>query len=301
VQRRWVQLVAVCAVGWQLSASTALAGPWTREPGRWYVKLAQGLFRAEGFRDSSGAFVQDTTYTGLSTSLYGELGLIERLHGQLYLPFVVGINEFDRDAPVRLATPCAEGRLASSTSRRSLGDAQLAAQWHPALLAVPHAVRAVAKLPLYDLTQPGGPCGPLYPQPGDGQLDFDLWLSAGDSLAGGELFVFVEAGHRFRSELYLGEDVGQRFGDTFLSFAQAGWRFGRGAFLMLNLNLALPYGADAVTRGWFTLGPSVFFPVGRGVALELAADATPWARNSGAGQADSLYWTSLTLGVSHTR
>jgi hypothetical protein len=294
-------LLAVCGLVWVMPTSAAMAGPWTRAPGRWYAKLAQGAFRAEGFRDSGGAFVSDTTYTGLTTSLYGELGVVERMQAQLYLPFVVGINDFDRDAPVRLATPCEGGRLAASASRRSFGDSLLGAQWDPALLAIPHALRAVAKLPLYDVTEPGGRCGPLYPQPGDGQLDLDVWLSAGDSFAGGELFVFAEAGHRFRTELYFGEDLGQRFGDTFLSYAQAGWQFEAGAFLMLNLNLALPYGSDAATRGWFTVGPSLHFPVGGGLALELAADATPWARNSGAGNADSLYWTSLTLGVSHTR
>ncbi len=284
---------------WTLLTSTAQAGPWTREPGRWYFKLAQGLFVAEGFRDSNGTFISDTTYRGWNTSAYGEVGVVDGVQAQLYVPFTIGENDFDSDSILRLSTPCEGGRLALSTQRRTFGDALVGAQWSTPWLSLPHAVRVNAKLPLYSVGEPKGLCGDLFPQPGDGQVDLDLWLSAGDSIADGELYLYGELGHRFRTELYFGEDMGQAFADTFLAFGQIGWQLLEGSFLMLNLNYALPYEDDGITKGSLTLGPAFYLGVGDGFAVEAALDFTPWARNSAEGRSGSIYWTAATIGVSH--
>lgn len=277
----------------------AQAGPWTRAPGRWYAKLAQGIFVAEGFRDSSGQFVSDTTYRGYTTSAYGEFGLIDGLQAQFYLPFVIGENDFDRDSVLRQTTFCPNGQRALSTQRRTLGDALVGGQWTSPWLSMPHAVRVNAQVPLYDATDPGGSCGVLFAQPGDGQLDLDLWLSLGDSFLDGRLYAFGELGHRFRTEVFLGGDTGQTFGDTLMAFGQVGYRVMDGSFLMFNVNLAVPYAGDDVTRGALSLGPAVYWGIGHGLALELAVDFTPWATNAAEGRSNSLFWTAATIGVSH--
>lgn len=284
-----------------LWTQSAAAGPWTREPGHWYFKLGQGLFVADGFRDAQGEFNTESAYTGLSSFVYGEVGLLDRLQTQFYVPYTVGINDFDADSPRRLSTSCENGMLVQTTQRRSAGDAIAGLQWTSPWLALPHAVRANAKLPLYDLADPGGRCGDLFPQPGDGQLDASLWLSAGDSLQGAPLFVFGEVGHRFRTEVFFGEDSGQRVADTFLLFGQLGYRFMEDSFLMLNLNVSVPYTNDLTTRGALSIGPNLFLGLGEGFALETGVDFTPWARNSAQGQASSLFWTGASVGVSHTR
>lgn len=296
---RWCCVVAAVSAAWLAVPSEAAAGPWTRAPGRWYAKLSQGLFVADGFRDASGEFISDSTYRGYTTAAYGEIGLVDDLQVQFYLPYVIGVNDFDSDSQLRASAPCPNGRLAESTRRRTMGDALIGGQWTTPWLSTPHAVRVNAQVPLYDATEPGGSCGVLFAQPGDGQLDLDLWFSLGDSFDRGRFYAFGELGHRFRTEIFLGGNTGQTFADTLMAFGQAGWQFSEGRFLMLNLNLLVPYEADAASRGFLTLGPALYWGVANGFAVELAVDFTPWATNSGAGQAGTLFWTAATVGVSH--
>lgn len=279
--------------------SRAAAGPWTREPGGWYVKLGEGLFAADGFRDASGAFVDETSYLGLDTFVYAELGVLDRLHGQLYLPFKIGRTRYDDDSTLPLAVPCDGGRVARVTGRRTFGDALTALQWSSPWLSLPHAARLEAKLPLYDVGDPDGACADLYPQPGDGQVDVTLWLSVGDSLADLPLYLFGEVGHRFRTEAYPATDTGQRYGDTFVFFGQLGWEAAESTYVMLNLQLAQPYGDDHVTRGALSFGPAVYVPVGGGFAVEGGLELTPFATNASKGEAGRLFWTGANIGLSH--
>jgi hypothetical protein len=279
--------------------SRASAGPWTREPGRWYVKLGQSVFVADGFRDASGEFSDETRYLGLDSSIYAELGVLERLHAQLYLPFKIGNSRFDDDSELRLAVPCEGGRIVRQTMRRTPGDALFGLQWTSPWLRTPHAARLEAKLPLYDVGEPRGACADLFPQPGDGQVDVTLWLSVGDSLRDLPLYLFGELGHRFRTEAYPATDSGQRYGDTFVAFGQLGWELSEGTFLMLNVQLAQPYTDDHVTKGSLALGPALYLPVGRGFALEAGLELTPLAHNSSQGSASRLFWTGANVGVSH--
>ena len=312
--RRGTLALAVLCASW-LACQSALAGPWTKQPGHSYAKLSGSLFVAEGFRDQTGRFVADTSYVGINTSLYGEVGLVPSLQLQLLLPHVVGINELDEDSLRFVASTCRrDGRRARSTRRMTLGDAQLGLQWAPELFGLPHAVRFTSKLPLYDPTQPGddaslssmgdirvnnGRCGDLFAQPGDGQLDFTLWLSLGDSLHPLPFFVFAEVGHRHRTEVYPIGNSGLEFVDTFLFFAQAGYELAPGAFLLFDLSLALPYVVDLTTRGALSFGPRAIVPLAAGFALEAGVEFTPWAVNAGQGRASRLFWTGASVGLSH--
>lgn len=257
------------------------------------MKLGEKVFVADGFRDARGNFVSGTGYTGLDTSIYAEVGIVEHLHAQAYLPFKIALNDFD------VPQACSDGRRVRSSMRRSGGDANLALQWTSPWWSMPHALRVDGKIPMYDAGEPGGPCAGLFPEPGDGQVDTTVWLSAGDSLRDLPIYLFVEIGHRFRTEAYVGADLGRDYADTFVAWGQTGWGFAPGAFLMLGVGFMRPWRDDAVTKGSLVVAPALYVPVGAGFALEAGVDLTPWARNDAAGRAESLWFTAATVAFSH--
>ena len=289
-------IATLCLMAWAPGA--AHAGPWTRSPGSGYQKLSQGVYVAEGFRDASGRFVDDSTYVGHSTALYAELGLVKYIHAQLYLPFIVATNAFDRDSSTRLALPCEQG-FVTDTMRRGFGDAQLGIQFDPNLLPLPHAIRLEGKFPLYDVTEPDGRCGDLFPQPGDGQVDATLWASIGRSFLKGDVFAFLELGHRERTDLYLFGDGGLSYARTFVAAVQGGYQLRRDTFAMFSLRVELPYRDDERSRAGVTMGPQLIVPIVAGLAFELDVGFTPWSRNGSQGRSGQLYWTQVTVGISH--
>ncbi|MCB9526050.1 MAG: hypothetical protein H6702_22125 [Myxococcales bacterium] len=261
-----------------LAPGLAWAGPWTRGPGQAYVKVSESLYTADAFQDASGRVVGGVDYTGWTSALYAEVGVARGLHLQAFLPHSVATNDF--------------GGAAFRSAR--LGDARLAAQWSLPWLDFPQAVRAEVKLPLYDAAEPGGLQGASFPLIGDGQVDGRLWISAGGSLPGTPLYGFVELGYEHRTEWAVGDGLDRRFADGALAFAQVGATVWRGVVLAANAQAVVPLAEDASTKGYATVGPGLFAPVGGGLALEASADFTPWARNSARG-------TQVSLGVSWSR
>lgn len=261
-----------------LAPSLAWAGPWTRDAGHAYVKLSESLYTADAFQDASGKVVGGVTYTGWTSAIYAEAGVAKGLHLQLFLPHSVASNDF--------------GGVTFRSAR--LGDARVAAQWSLPWLDFPQAVRAEVKLPLYDAAEPGGAQGASFPLIGDGQVDGRLWLSAGGSLPGLPVYGFLELGYEHRTEWAVGEGLDRSFADGALAFAQVGATVWAGVVLTANAQAVLPLEKDASTKGYATVGPGLYAPVGGGLALEAGADFTPWARNSARG-------TQVSLGVSWSR
>lgn len=276
----------------------AQAGPWTRPVGSWYAKLSQGVYVAQGYRDADGRFIDDATYTGHTTSLYTEAGVLDRLQAQLYLPFLVAINSFDSGSPSALAAPC-PGGVASGASRRGFGDARAGLQLDPGLLPIPHAFRLEAKLPLYDVTQPQGQCGDLFPQHGDGQVDATLWLSVGGSLLDGDAFAYVEFGHIVRTDVYPLGDAQGGYAQTLGGALQGGYKFMPDGYAMLSLRIEAPYEDDGRSKGGLSLGPQVIVPLGGGFSAEADLGFSPWAVNGSQGRSGTLYWTAAAVGISH--
>jgi len=276
--------------------ASASAGPWTRRSGEGYAKLSLSILRTDGFRDAAGRFNDGARYSSLTTALYAELGVLRDLHLQAYVPVLRGRNGF-RNGPSR-AFFCGDGTRISNAVRSSLGDGIFGIQFSPGLAPFAHALRLETKMPLYDPTAPGGACGPLFPQPGDGQVDVSALVSAGVSPGSGKWFAFTELGHRHRTEWYLWGTTGRMFADTFVAHAQMGFELQRDEFLMLATRLELPYRDDSVSRGSWLIAPTWAMPVAPGVALELELGFVPWARNAAVGELRSLFWTQLTAGIS---
>lgn len=260
-----------------LLPAAAHAGPWTKAPGELYVKLSEGAFIAGEYVDPAGNTADDVEYLGLTTALYAEAGVLPGLQIQLYLPHVVARNSY----------------AASGDRYLSFGggDARVGAQYAlPLPWSAPVAARLDVKIPMYDLTEPGGLEGPLFPARGDGQVDVDGWLSAGGSA--GALYGFAELGYRHRTAAYPGGDPGLTFADSLLGYGQLGYTVGASVIVALNAQAVVPLEDDGRTKGYATVGPSVYAPIGAGIALEAYGDATVWARAASAGY-------SAILGVSY--
>ncbi|MFN3203028.1 MAG: hypothetical protein ACE366_31835 [Bradymonadia bacterium] len=275
--RPWITASLTCAL--LCCPIVSSAGPWTKNAGEAYVKLGEGWFFADEFVDASGQVQSGAAYLGQTTSVYGEVGIADGLHLQFFVPHTIGTNDFE-----------GVGRFRSAR----VGDVVAGLQYSSPWLNLPHAVRAEAKVPFYDASEPGGLEGANFPLVGDGQIDYTVWLAIGDSIPNTPIYALLEVGHRFRTETFIGEGLDRSFGDSFVAFGQVGVTTWKGILLMANLQVVAPYEEDPFTKGYVTLGPGLYAPVGGGFALEAGYDGTLWARNSANGQA-------VTVGVSYSQ
>lgn len=273
--------ILLVSIGW--GGANAEAGPWTKSAGEIYVKLSESAFFSGAFADArtgdrtTSALVPGTIHKSITTAIYVEVGLYERLHLQLYAPHVVGLNAFE-----------------GGSRYLSLGAGDLSAglQWSSSQLAFPHAVRAEVKVPMYDAADPTGFERPRFPARGDGQIDSTLWVSLGHSLASAPIYLFAEIGHRFRTERYVGQGDILAFRDSFVFSGQVGVTVILDLVVAANLNGVVPYGSDEVTKGYTNVGVALFLPLASGFALEANFDGTTWVKNSSRG-------LSLGFGVSY--
>lgn len=262
-----------------LVAAPALAGPWTQGRGQYYLKVGESVFASDAFRDVRGQLQTGVDYVGWTTAAYLEVGLLDGLHAQAYLPYTAAANTYDNG-----------NRYLSAGG----GDLIFGLQGSLPNVALPHALRVTLKSPLYGVTDIQGAEAELFPLRGDGQIDTTVWLSVGHSIPDTTLFGFVELGHQFRSERFVGEGNGVDYADSLVGFAQLGGQIAGGPLVTVNSSLVMPYGEDEVTKGYLTVGPAIFWPVGGGFALEAGYDPIVWAVNSAEG-------FSVSLGISVTQ
>jgi hypothetical protein len=239
-------------------ARPAAAGPWTKNMGEFYVKAGEGFFLANSFRDAAGGLRPGVDYLSATTSLYFEVGVYNGLHVWGYLPYVVADNTFADSTRWR---------------RASGGDAKVGLQYTPRFFALPFpaAMKLELKVPLYNANGVGvgGRYDTYFPAPGDGQLDVTFWLSAGGSLGSFPLFFFAEVGYQLRTEAFVGAgDFDAEFGDGFAFYAQVGYTLFDSAVLAVNSGGVIPFDAGSYTKGYVTLGPSIYVPIWKGLAAE---------------------------------
>lgn len=267
---------ALRIVALSLLATPALAGPWTQNDKQAYVKVGTSVFASDAFRDANGRLVEGVDYLGVTSAVYFELGLMDGLHLQAYVPHNAASNTYDT------------GNKYLSAGG---GDLTIGLQASVPDVDLPHGLRVTLKTPMYDVTGIGGREAGFFPQRGDGQIDTTIWLTVGDSIPGTSLFGFIEAGHMFRSEKYVGAGNGVVYNDSLAGFAQVGGAVFKDVLLLANSSLVMPYGEDEVTKGYLTVGPAVYWPIGGGYAIEAGYDPILWAVNSAEG-------FSVSLGIS---
>ena len=249
------------------TASTSHAGPWSRSGGELYVKAGEGFFLADTYVDSSGTVREGTEYLGASTFAYFEVGLAPKLQIQGYLPFTVAQNTFADGVRYR---------------QSGGGDALIGVQWSPPI-PLTSAIRLDFKIPMYDVGGLEGPLASRFPAFGDGQLDITGWLSIGGSIPKTPVWVFAEAGHRFRTEGYIGEGDDREFLDSFVFGGQVGVNIHDRVFVAFSVSGVTPYKSDEVTKAYLVLGPGAGVMLGKGFAIEASFDPIIWSRNSSRG------------------
>lgn len=279
---RTTRLALLALAGLTLWHRPAAAGPWTKDLGELYLKLGQGFFFANSFRDAAGKLNEGTEYLGATTSVYFEVGLLRGLHVWGYLPYVVAQNSNQEDG--------------SNWLRTSGGDALAGLQFTPPIgLPFPAALKLEFKIPLYDVSGVTGPYASRFPAPGDGQLDVAFWLSAGGSLSTIPLFFYGELGYRHRTEHYVGAGSGAAFGDGVVFFASVGYTIRDWIIVALNTGGVVPFEEDGATKGYVTFGPSVYVPIFRGLAAEASFDPMVYTnKNASPG-------LGFSLGLSYKR
>jgi hypothetical protein len=248
-------------------ALPAQAGPWSRSPGALYVKAGESFFLADTYVDASGTVREGTEYLGASTFTYFEFGVGPRLQVVGYVPFTVAQNTFP-DGTKYLQTGGA--------------DAVIGLQWSPPL-PITSAIRVDVKIPMYDVGGVSGAYATRFPAFGDGQVDVTGWLSVGGSIPKTPMWMWAEAGYRFRTEGYIGEGDTREFLDSFVFAGQVGAMIADRAFVGFTVSGVTPFKEDAFTKAYLALGPSGGVFLGKGFAVEASFDPIVWARNSSRG------------------
>ena len=259
--------------------SVALAGPWTKGPGEAYVKFSQLYFTSNTFVDAQGNRVEGADYVATTSSLYAEVGVLENVHLQTFLPYIFSRNFFEEQD--------------ANYANVGFGDALFGVQWTPVKTKVPWALKLETKVPLYDLGAVQGPQAIQFPALGDGQVDATLWAGVGASFYPVPVYALAEVGYRYRSGLYPGEDNGRRYKDTAVLNAQVGATlFDDKVIVAANLNGAFALGDDAFTQSFLTVGPSVAVYVWKKLALEATTSPMIYSKNNSPG-------TTYSLGISY--
>jgi len=247
----------------------AAAGPWTKNLGELYVKLGQGFFVADSFRDSVGNLQEGVNYLGATTSVYFEVGLFKGLHAWGYLPYTAATNTFSDDD--------------TSWLRTSGGDAMLGLQYTPTFFNIPFpaALKLEVKVPMYDINGVEGIYAGRFPAPGDGQVDVTIWLSAGASLSSIPLFFFGEVGYRIRTEAFVGTGpFSTSFNDGITFFASVGYTILDRVIVAVNSGGVMPYVKDITSKGYVTLGLALYVPIWKGLAAEASYDPMVYTNNN---------------------
>jgi hypothetical protein len=272
--------------------AAALAGPWTRDAGDVYLKLAGDLYAASRYvlpEELPGAGSQEFGAKGIfaqQVGLYAEVGLSDGHPIQLAVkvPFVASSVRF---AEVSSAGSFSGRALASRFGDLEFGPQVALSRKHPI------AARLWWKVPLYSVD---GICEQSVfrdycGRPGDGQTDLTAWLTAGSSFAGGRAWVEAELGYRHRTEIFRAWSTDRTFVDGVAYGVAVGGRIGP-AIGMLRADGVRNLRADPWTGDGMHLGPSAMIEVGGGFALEarLAVDLLVRNGTSGLGGGLGVSW-----------
>lgn len=192
--KRFVTYAALLILAATLSPTAATAGPWVKEPGKTYLKVAGEVFSGGKTYDLEGQKTDPAyDYSHRALRLYGELGILPRIGFGFSLPVLHARNVVDR----------------TKYAKSGLGDLDLwlGVQIHRDPCAVSGKFRT--RVPLYDdilssdaepsVRSPGAAGQARYmPALGDGSIDLAPTLAAGCPIPGVGGWVSAEVGPRFR-------------------------------------------------------------------------------------------------------
>jgi hypothetical protein len=268
--------------------ASAHAGAWTRELGDLYAKAGADYYAAVRYRAPGEAVDSTGSYMGQQYGVYAEVGVLPGWKGQLTvaLPLVVGTHA------TTWIHPFGSEDLRASTIRT--GDLRLAAQvaLHPQW---PLALAVDLEVPTYR----NGTVGekypryqPLFPKPGEGQLDVGAMVYGGGTPWDGG-FAEVGVGFVHRTEQFTGWDTTMELSDGARFVAKAGRRLGS-VLPVLTVDGTISPSPTPYTRSAVAVSASALWDVAPGLAVEPRVMGEVWARNASQGLGGG-------LGISYRR
>lgn len=268
---------AAVLLGSAVLASSATAGPWTKDLGSYYAKGGADGFYALSWQQAGVNARNEDQFLGQLYSLYGETGLSKGHPVQVAatLPVSVGTLWFVRRDNGTRAT----GR---ATVHR-FGDLRLRPQvaLHP---DKPVALAVEVKIPLYavdSVCDEDPTFKELCPRPGDGQIDLMPMVLAGGSI-GNDGFFEVGLGYLYRSEWFLGWDTDFQFQDGLV--VNTGGGVWTGPLLsMVKVDGTFAPRNDQTSQQFLRAGPAFLLDVAEGVGLEARGQMDLWAVNTARG------------------
>ncbi len=249
-----------------LLATAALAGPWVRDPGDWYVK---------GYFASFETPEQAVAFRSRGVGVYAEVGVVDHVELVASLPYAWSANQL-------------QGSILSYRTA-GLAPAQLGVGLSPPGTEIPVSLRVTGRFPLSD-----GAAGTTFdPALGNGQLDVDTVAAIGASpaLGASRIWASAEAGLRVRTGAVLVDaPVDGREGGLFR--AQVGY--------LPTVRDRHPGWVAVDASG--EVGPRAFLQLGTGLSLAVAGGLSVEAGGSwvvdAREDAEGLGWSA---GVSHRR
>lgn len=189
-----------------LALPARAGGAWVRDPGSFYLKLGASSISASKLYDRTGAIVDTTKYTGLTLSVYGELGLA---------PGLTGVAEF----PI-LRRQTLAGRTVSG-----IGDAVVTLKYSVSDGDWPVALSLGLGLPTGDTLD--------FPPAGDGEIDGRFALHVSHSSESGRAYVSASGGYNLHS---------RGLNDELIGLLEGGWRAADPLWLTAALRIQKPAG-----------------------------------------------------------
>lgn len=273
-------VAAALLVALPMAPRAASAGPWVKEPGSSYVKLAGGVFSSDKAFDRQGNLVDPNyAYSHQAVSTYAEIGIFPSVALQFSVPFLSSTNELNERTRYK---------------RWGAGDLDLAVQISLKDGPCAASIAPGARIPLYEgtvgadataSTMGQGATGVerYTPALGDGSVDLVAIGSVGCSLYPVPAWVTAQAGPRIRLS---------GFGDG-VDYAVDGGIFVWPERLALTARVGgvqrFGDGNERPTKSYLTVGGGVILNVWNGFALEGGASYIPvgafvsqgWSANVG--------------------
>ncbi|QDG53808.1 hypothetical protein FIV42_24605 [Persicimonas caeni] len=262
-----VKLALTVVVAALLAApSSAIAGPWVKEPGSSYVKLAGGLFSSDKAFDRQGNLVDpEYAYSHQAVSAYAEVGVFPSVALQFSVPFLSSTNELNERTRYK---------------RWGAGDLDIGLQIGLMNEGCAASITPGARIPLYEgtvgadataSTIGSGTTGVerYTPALGDGSVDLAATAAFGCSLYPVPAWVTAQAGPRIRLN---------GFGDG-VDYAVDGGIFVWPERLALTARVGgvqrFSDGNERPTKSYLTVGAGALLNVWNGFALEGNASYIP--------------------------
>ena len=257
-----------------LLISSALAGPWIDAPGDHYVKASVSRFAALEYVDPATQQSVDVEYVGLTSSLYGQVGLPGGLQLHASVPWVRGQNRDRYSGWIHRASGPGDAFVGLGADLPGIDQAA--------------ALTVQARVPLYNQAL----LAPEFPAIGDTNVDLDAQLSVGHSLAVGEHWLWLagESGFRWRTEITPSRyDDGLDFVNGVPYRAQVGLAPKPGGWASLEASGLVNLAPSDITRAWHQVALGGAVPVVAGLHVELGgqyiyaarANSTGWAVTAG--------------------